>query len=262
MKSSVNSCTVFAVKEITEGLRTKKIFVLACVFIFLAIMGVLMARFAGEIIEMLMGAEGGGAMTIIMPDPVWSDSYAQFYSGLTEMGMVAFIMLYMGAILREKRTGTIDLMMAKGLTHASFVTAKFTVAAVTALLVLLVSVLVTYVYTLVLFDYAGNIGNVLFGAVPFGVYMLMMLALTMMWSAIAKSTAICAVLGLATLFGFSLLNFIPVVGRFMPARLLGHGVALSTGASTDYLWIHVAVAAVFACLALALAVAVLKRREG
>jgi len=262
MKLSVNKCSTFAIKEITESIRTKRLFVLACVFIFLSIMGVLMARFSGEIIELLMSADGGTGMTITMPDPVWSDSYAQFYSGLTEMGMIALIMLYMGAILREKRTGTIDLMITKGLTPTIFVAAKFAVAAMTTLTVLLVSVSVTYVYTLVLFEYAGQIGNVLFGALPFGVYMLMMLAMTMMWSAIAKSTAVCAVLGLATLFGFSLLNFIPVVGRFMPAQLLGHGVHLSTGAGTDYLWIQTAIALVFAGVALGVAVLVLKRREG
>jgi len=262
MKLSVNSGRAFATKEITESIRTKRLFVLAIVFIFLAIMGVIMARFAGEILEALISADGATGMTITMPPPVWSDSYAQLYSGLTEIGMISLIMLYMGAILREKRTGTIDLMMAKGLTPAAFVGAKFAVAVLTALAVLFVSVMVTYVYTLLLFEYAGQIGNVLFGALPFGVYMLMILATTMMWSAIAKSTAVSAVLGLVTLFSFTLLNFIPRFGGFMPARLLGHGVALSTGVGTNYLGIQIAVAMVFACLAFAVTVMVLKRREG
>ena len=262
MKSSASRYWVFLGKEITESIRTKRLLVLACVFIILTIIGVLMARYAGEIIAALMRADGATQMVIEMPPPVWTDSYAQLYSGLTEMGMIGVIMLFMGIILREKNSGTIDLIFAKGLSPASFVLAKFTVAGIALLLVLLASIFVAYGYTMVLFEYAGRVGDVLMGGVSFGVFLLMMLAIVMLWSAVAKSTAISAVLGLASFFAIMLLDFIPVVGRFMPASLMSHAAVLSAGESYTDMAIHVLVAAAVIAVSLAMTTQILKKREG
>jgi len=262
MKQSVNNWACFAAKELTESLRTKRLLVLVCVFISLAILSVLTARFIVEILAALMSADGGSTIVIEAPPPVWSDSYAQLYSSLTEMGIIALIMLHMGVILREKRTGTIDLMMAKGLTSGIFVLAKYAVAAVIMLLTLFVAVFVTFGYTLVLFEYAGRISDVLLGAVSFGVFLLMMLAITFLWSAVANSTAVSAVLGLCSFFVIMLLGSIPVVERFSPSGLISYGVALSAGGDQERLVIYIVVAMAVAAVSLWLAVRVLKRREG
>jgi len=262
MKQSVNKFMTFASKEVTENLRTKKLFALFCVFIFIALLSVLTARFMGEIFGGMMGADGAMPFTIIMPDPVWTDSYAQLYSNLAEMGSLIFIVLFMGAILREKNSGTIDLMMAKGLSATAFILAKFGVAAVITLAALVATVFVTYVYTLLLFDYSGQLANIIFGAVPFGIFILMMLSMTLMWSAIAKSTAISAVLGLVSFTVVRLMDLIPRVGRYMPGRLLAHGVNLSAGGEVDYLLVHVLGAVVLTIVSLVITIHVLKHREG
>jgi len=261
MMLSVNNFKTFAGKEFTENLRTKKLLALACVFILLALMSVLTARFMVEILTAALSAEEAFAGMVI-PDPVWTDSYAQLYSNLTQIGMLAFVMLFMGVILHEKSTGTIDLMLAKGLTPTVFVLSKYAVAGIIALAALYFAVFTTYVYTLLLFDYGGQIGNILIGAVPLGVFMLMMLALTLMWSAIAKSTAISAMLGIVTFFLFIPIEFIPVVGLYSPSRLLGHGLTLSAGGSAENLFVQIIAAIAVSVLALAAAVVVLRRREG
>jgi len=262
MKQSGNNWAAFAAKEFMESMRNKRVLVLFCVFVIATIMGVALARFLGAILAALMSAEGGAPFTIEVPPAVWQDSYAQIYSSLTEMGMIAVIMLFMGAILREKNTGTIDLMMAKGLTPTVFVLAKYAVAAAIVLTALFTAILIGFGYTLVLFEHAGNIGDVLLGAVAFGSYMLMMLAITFLWSAVANSTAIAAVLGLGSFFVISLLNLVPVVGRFMPAGLASHSVALSVGNGPERLIVHIAVAVGVAVVCLWGAVMVLRRREG
>jgi len=262
MKQSVNNFTAFTAKELTESLRTKRVLVLVCVFISLALLSVLTARFIGEILAALMSADGGSPFIIEVPPPVWSDSYAQLYSSLTEMGIIALIMLHMSIILREKRTGTIDLMMAKGLTPGVFVLSKYAVAAITILLTLLIAVFVTFGYTLVLFEYAGHFGNALLGAVSFGVFLLMMLAITFLWSAVANSTAVSAVLGLCSFFVLMLLGSLPVIGRFVPTGLVSYGVALAVGGGQERMGIYIVVATAIATVSLWLAVRVLKKREG
>jgi len=262
MKQSGNKLRVFMAKEFVENLRTKRIFALVCVFVFIALLSVITARFMGEIFGAMLSAEGTVPFTIVMPDPVWTDSYAQLYSNLAEMGAIIFIVLFMGAILREKTSGTIDLMMAKGLSPTVFVMAKFGIAALLTLAALFVTVLITYVYTLVLFDYGGQLGNIVYSAVPFAVFILMILSMTLMWSAIAKSTAISAVLGFVSFTIVRLLDLLPTVGRFMPGRLLGHGARLSAGADVDYLLIHIAGAVVITVVSLWICVYVVRHREG
>jgi len=262
MKLSVNNFAAFAGKEVLESIRSKRLFVMLCVFMVLTIMNVLMARFMAEIIAAIMSADGGAQIVIEVPPTVWTDSYAQVYSGFVEMGMFAMIMLFMGIILREKRTGTIDLMMAKGVTPFVFVLAKYAVAAAIVLLSLFASILVAYGYTFVLFDYAGNIGDVLFGAVAFSVFLLMMLAITFLWSAVAGSTAISAVLGVASYFALMFLDMIPVVNRFSPGGIFSYSVSLSIGGGQERLLIRAAVALAIAVICLFLATQSLKKREG
>jgi len=252
----------FAGKEITENLRTKRLFSMCAIFVFIAILSVITARFIADIMGALLAADGGDGLVIIMPDPVWHDSYAQLYSNITQMGLLAFIMLFMGAVLKEKSSGTIDLVMAKGLTPMTFVLSKFVVGAVFTLASLFVALLLTYVYTLVLFEYAGQFGNVLFGAVPLAAFMLMLLAITLMWSAIAKSTATSAVLGIGTFFGLLVFDLIPVVGRFTPGNLLEHGVPITMGYEVERLGGQVVVALAITAAALWVAAWVLRRREG
>jgi len=257
-----NRWAAFAAKEIMESLRTKRILVIFCVFVISAIMGVVLARFIGELMAALLSADGGAPFTIEVPPPVWQDSYAQVFSSLTEIGVIAVIMLFMGSILREKTTGTIDLMMAKGLTTTVFVLVKFAVGAVIIMLALYTAVFVAFGYTFVLFEYAGNIGDVLFGATAFGVFALMILAVTLLWSAVAKSTAISAVLGLGSFFVISLLSVVPVIGRFMPGGLGSYSVSLAVGGGQERLLPQMAVAAVISAVCLWGAMMVLRKREG
>ena len=256
------SFAAFTAKELTESLRTKRVLVLVCVFISLALLSVLTARFMGEIFAALLSIEGGAPFVIEIPPPVWTDSYMQLYGNLTQMGIITIILLYMSVILREKRTGTIDLMFAKGLTPGAFVLSKYAVAAVIMLLTLFVTVFVTFGYTLVLFEYAGNIGDVMLGAVAFGVFLLMMLAITFLCSAVAKSTAVSAVLGLASFFVLMLVGALPVVGRFVPFGLVGYGFNLAAGGGQERMGMYVAIAVAVAALCLWLAAHVLRKREG
>ena len=248
-------------KEFMESMRTKRFLVLGCIFIFFGIFSALMARYSVEVMGYLMNLDGAG-LVFEMPPPVWIDSYGQLYSSLTEMGIIVLIVMYMSVVLREKTTGTIDLMFTKGLSPATFVWAKFTVAAILSLVVLLGTVLITYFYTLVLFEYGGEIGDVLLGGLVYGVFVLMIIALTILWSAVANSTAISAVLGLGSYLLIGVMSFIPRIGRFMPGNLSGHGVLLSGGETGDYLWIRLLMTIVFTVVALVATAEILKKRKG
>ena len=261
MKQSVCNYKAFMAKEFMESMRTKRFLILGCIFIFFGIFSALMARYSVEIMGYLMNLDESG-LVFEIPPPVWIDSYGQLYSNLSEMGIIVLIVMYMSVVLREKTTGTIDLMFTKGLSSTTFVWAKFTVAALLTLTVLLGAVLITYFYTMVLFEYGGQIGDVLLGGLVFGVFILMILALTILWSSIANSTAISAVLGLGSYLFIGVMGFIPRIGQFMPGNLTGHVVLLSGSETGDYLWIRLLMAMAFTVVALVTTAQILKKRKG
>jgi len=252
---------VFVQKETMELLRTKRLLGLLSVFAFFAFTSPLLARYITEFIALMVPAEE--AIGFLIPDPVWTDSYAQFYSNISQIGNIVLILLFMGVIAAEKQLNTIDLMVTKGLGFTNFVFAKFTVLAVTAFFTIKISILINYLYTGILFDTAGQITNVLMGALVFFFYMLLVIALTLFASAIAKSTAFAALLALAGFLAISAVSAIPRIGDFLPGNLHARSMEVTTmGYYHQTLLWNIASAIALAALFLGLSVLVLKKQEG
>jgi len=171
----MHSYLTFLQKETMEMLRTKRLLGLLGVFLFFALTSPLLARYLMEFIAFLVPAEEG--LAFLIPDPVWMDSYAQFYSNIGQIGSVTLILLFMGAIVSEKQNGTTDLLITKGLSHINFVMAKFTVIAFAILSTMLISILLVYLYTFVLFDSIGGLGDAILGALVYFPYLLLVLPL-------------------------------------------------------------------------------------
>ncbi|MCL2840432.1 MAG: ABC transporter permease [Defluviitaleaceae bacterium] len=231
-----NNYRAFLGKELMENLRTKKFLVMICVFLSFAMTSPLLTRFMGEFLAFMLPGEDEMAMAMAnaMGTPTWVDSYIQIYGNLGQIGAITVLLLFMGIILREKRSGTADLVFTKGLQPSAFVLAKFTMAGILILITVIASVLIGYIYTLVLFEYGGNLGHVFLGGLVFGVFMLMMLAIIMLCSAIARSTAISAVLGFFAFFFFIVLSAIPVIGVFTPGTLMaGSPIEITLGHTPD-----------------------------
>jgi len=254
----------FMKKELTESLRTKRLLVLGCVFLFFAITAPLLTRFMGEFFALLMpaGDEIGQALIEVMQDPQWFESYSQFYSNLGQIGMLAVLFMYMGTVQREIRFGTASLMFSKGLGFGSFILAKFTMAVIVTTAITVVSALVTYAYTFLLFDEAGQLGNILTGSLVFSAGILMMLAIIILCSSLTKSSAVSGGLSFGVYFLFVISSVIPRIGRFSPQNLFSYPVAMSIGYFADELIVSILLAAVITIIALFFATERLKKAEG
>jgi len=254
----------FLGKELMENLRTKKLLVLVCVFFSSAITSPLLTRYMGEFFALLLPADDeiGQLMAAALGAMTWADSYAQLYGNLGQMGALTILLLFMGIILREKSSGTADLVFTKGLQPSVFVLAKFTVSGLITLAVTFASVLIGYVYTLLLFEYAGSLVHVLMGGLVFGVFLLMMLAVITFCSAIAKSTPISAVLGLAAFMFFGFTAIIPRIGRFSPGTLMAaFPLEITAGRMPDGLGVNIAITVAIAIVSLWGATAVSAKRH-
>jgi len=254
----------FMKKELTENLRTKRLLVLGCVFLFFGVTGALLARYMGEFFSLIMSAddEMGQALIQVMQDPNWYESFVQFYSQLGQIGVFAVLFMYMGTVQREIRTGTASLMFSKGLGFGSFILAKFSMAVIITTLITVVSAIVTYLYTFLLFGEAGQMSDVLLGALVFSFATLMLLAIIIMCSSFTKSSAVSGGLSIGVYFILILSSIIPRIGRFSPQNLFGLPVAISRGIFADELLVNILIAAAVAVIALFVATERLKKAEG
>ena len=254
----------FLRKEFTENMRTKRILVLACVFVFFAIAGALLARYMGEFFALIMPSDDETAQVLIemMGNPRWEEAYVQFYSQLGQIGILAVLFMYMGTVQREIRSGTASLMFSKGMGFAPFILAKFTMAGIITTVITVVSAIITYVYTFLLFEEAGQIGNVLFGSLIFSAATLMMLAVVMMCSSFTKSSAVSGGLSFGAFILLLAISAIPRIGVYSPFSLFSFPVAISLGDVPGQLLVCILIAAGLAVVSLFFAIRAVKRAEG
>jgi len=254
----------FMRKEFTESIRTKRFLVLACVFLFFAITTPLLTRFMGEFFNLMLPSDDESSRLIVeaLSNPSWQESYVQFYSQISQIGIWAVLFMYMGTVQREIRTGTASLMFSKGLGFGAFILAKFTMAAIVMLIISAVSSLVVYAYTFLLFDTAGQIGHVLTGSLIFSIGAIMILAVIIFCSSLTKSSAVSGGLSFGVYFLLVISTLIPRAGAFSPLILLNHPVGISVGNFPDTLLANILIAAALAVAALFFATQALKKAEG
>jgi len=92
---------VFARKEALEIVRTWRIWVLPCMALFFALSGPLMAKWTPQIVS----AVGGPAVSKIfqlIPTPTYLDAYGQWTKNLTQIVLIAIIIIYGSLVSGEK----------------------------------------------------------------------------------------------------------------------------------------------------------------
>jgi ABC-2 type transport system permease protein len=253
----MRSFIVFLQKEFTEQIRTNRLLILVCIFAIFGIGSPFMARYMQEFIDMAAGSE----IPLILPDPVWIDGWQQFYGNLTQIGALTIMLLFMGCISGEKQSGSAALTLTKNLSHSKFVMAKFASMLLILVIVFLIAVAINFGYTYWLFDYAGEVSDVLFGAMLYCLGLIALVAIIVLASALTKSVIITAMISFAGyILMTSILPMIPVLQDITPGVLMTHALEVSAGESFTEL---PAVLGTLVLVAICLigAIQVLKRQE-
>jgi len=248
-------------KEMTENWRRRRIVVLGLVFLSFAILSPMSAKYMPDLVQWILTTSEGGGLQLTMPPPVPADSYVQFLKNLTQMGVLLFMLLFMGIVTEEKRKGSIVLMLTKGVPRATFLLAKFVSSSVTALAVYTASCGVFLFYQWLTFQEAPR-GDGLLLLASFGAYLLLMAGLTLLAGTIARSTAMAAVGALGGYFLLSMLSVLPLVKDYTPSALVDQGLLLVMGKATtaDLLW-PLVVTLGFCTVLVALSMALFRRQE-
>ena len=231
----------FIKKEYLEAARTGKITILALLFVLFGILNPAIAKMTPWIMEMLSDtlAEDGLIFTDIQVDAL--TSWTQFFKNLP-VALIAFVLIFSDIFTKEYKSGTLLLVLTKGLSRYKVVLAK------TALLLSLWTVgygiyfAITYGYNAYFWDNGIICLIVLFS------------------SLLQNNTGVALCIGGTVLLAY-LLSVIPKVKAYSPIALMNTSSLLIGEAEIDA-YIKAIVVAVSLCIVcVAVSIPVINKRQ-
>ncbi|BDO41661.1 ABC transporter permease subunit [Cellulomonas sp. NTE-D12] len=248
--------SVFARKEASEILRTWRLWVLPGILAFFALTGPPLARYTPQIVQAVAGNQLAG---FTVPEPTYLDSYAQWAKNLTQIALLALVIIYGGLVSAESRSGTAVLVLTKPVSRSAFVLGKALVNAGFVAVLLVGGTLMTWGLTAAFFGTAPGSG--LWGsALVWLVLAVQFIALMTLLSVLIGSAAGAAGAGLGVYVLLSIASIWKPLARYSPAGLPTQATALAAGTEASALW-PVVTSLVLSVLLVAAAALVFRRKE-
>lgn len=224
----MNAFIAFTKKEWLETIRSGKLVILTVLFLLFGIMNPAIAKLTPWMMELMSESLSGTGLIVTQIQVDALVSWTQFFKNIP-IALIAFILIYSGIFTREYQSGTLVLVLTKGLSRSKAVLAK------TALMLAVWSFCywlcfgVTYGYNMYFWD--NKIACNLLAAVGcwwlFGVWII---SLTVFFSTVFENTAgVLAGIGSTALAAY-VLGIFPSVKEYTPAKLLNASILL-TGAT-------------------------------
>lgn len=205
-------------KEYLEAARTGKVMILILLFVLFGIMNPAIAKLTPWMMEMMSNsmAESGLIVTNVQVDAL--TSWTQFFKNIP-IALIAFVLIFSDIFTKEYKSGTLLLVLTKGLSRYKVVLAK------TVLLLSLWTVgygicfAITYGYNAYFWD--NGIANNLFFSVTiwwlFGVWVICLIVLFS--SLLQNNTGVSLCTGGTVVLAY-LLSIIPKVKAYSPTVLM------------------------------------------
>ena len=230
-------------KELREQLRTYRLVIVAGVFLFFGLTTPLTLKYLPEIIKLV-----GQDVPVEIPPPTAAQSLLEYAGTIGQVGVLVAVLVAMGTVANERSRGTAVMTLSKPVTRSAFVGAKWTASGLTFLVSLAAASLVCLGYTVWLVGPANTLGfagqNLLAA-----LFLLLCLALTVFFSSLFRSSLAAGGIAIALIIAQAALSVVPVVGDFLPGKLLTWGNNLVNGSGPAYPWaLLVAIVAIALCL--------------
>lgn len=199
-------------KELLEQWRTRKILILAIVFLFIAVSSPVIAKLTPELLKSITVP----GITINLPPPTYLDSLDQFIKNTSQVAMLVLIFVVAGAVSDEKNRKTLEILLTKPVSRMLFIVSKFKAYFISISLIFAAGSTIFYLYTASTFDYF-NVWNFMIMAANVLVYILMITSITILASTFVKNSIAAGGIGFVSyiLFG-TIFDFFETVKKFSP----------------------------------------------
>lgn len=219
----------FLKKEITENIRNGRYILMIILAVLLGIMAPGIAKLTPTILEMAAKDETG--IQLVSGDITAFDSWQQFYKNAPIL-LIMFIVMYAGTLVNEYQKGTLILVVTKGLKRWKVYVAK----AISMLGIWTagywLSYGITYYYTSYYWDNSVVL-NCWFVACCYWLFGVLMIALIMLSSSMAKSFGGAIAVPVGFFFIWTIVGIIKKVENYLPTKLLD-STALKVSDIGDY----------------------------
>lgn len=211
-------------KELKGHLRTYRLPVLVAIFFVFGVATPLLFKYLPVLLQL-----SGENIAIQFPEFTATDVVKEHIDTLGQVGLIAAILVAMGSVARERELGTAAMTLSKPVGCGAFVTAKVAALGLIFGIGIAVATIGCYIYTVILFGDPSAL-NFFVANLVAGLYLLVCLAVTVMYSCIFKSQLAAGGLALVSLIVLSLVSgFLPVTRDYGPGALLAWSLRIALG---------------------------------
>ncbi|GIO27862.1 ABC transporter permease [Ornithinibacillus bavariensis] len=190
-------------KELLENWRNKKWIWVPLVIILLSIMDPITNYFLPQIIESVGGMPDGTVFEL--PDFSPSEVIMMSLSQLSSLGVLVIVLLSMGTISGERKSGVSELILVKPVSYSNYITSKWLSLLLLVWLSLFLGLLMSWYYTNILY---GTLSFVDFTKVFFfyGIWLTLVVSLSIFYNSIFKSSGLVAFFTILTIMIMSIIT--------------------------------------------------------
>jgi len=249
----------FFKKELLESARSSKFLILGIIFFAVGVMNPAIAKLTPWMLEMMAEELASSGMTVGEVAVDAMTSWTQFFKNIP-MVLIAFVLLYSSSFTKEYESGTLVLMLTRGLARRNVVLAKTTLMEVVWSAGYFLCFGVTYGYNAYYWDNSIAVG-LMSAVINWWLFGFFTVALMILFSTLSKSYS-------GVLFGTGgcilasyLVSMIPKVSDCLPTALMSSGSLLTGAEKAEEYTAAILITASASVLCIALALPIMDRKQ-
>jgi len=204
-------------KELIEQWRSYRLVIVGAVLLVFGLASPLLAKYGPEMIRLAL-PEGDEILALI-PSPTAADAVSQYLKNISQFGILLAVLMTMGAVAREKDSGTAALILVKPVPRGVFLAAKMVALALTFTLGIALAGAACYYYTTLIFEALSLRSWLVLNGLLL-LFILVYVALTLLCSTLSRSQVVSGALAFGFLVLLSALGAVPRIGDAMPGSLI------------------------------------------
>lgn len=214
----MKSLLAFMKKEWTEQLRSGRVTILGILFVLFGIMNPAIAKLTPWLLETMADSLEASGMIVTSVTVSAMDSWVQFFKNIP-MALIVFVLMESSVFTREYQTGTLLLVLTKGLERYKIVVSKTVVLSLIWSLGYWVCFGVTYGYNAYFWDNTVA-QNLLFSVTCWWLFGLWVISLMVLFSTMVSVNSGVMLGTGAVVLGSYLLSLLPKIKPYAPTMLM------------------------------------------
>jgi ABC-2 type transport system permease protein len=220
-------------KELREVWRTRRFLIVVAILFVFGLIGPLTVKYMPLILTEVPGVPEG--LADVMPEPDVAMAVDEYVQNLSQLGVILAILVPMGAVVSEKKSGTAAMVLSKPVSRVAFLGAKWVLYSFVFVVGIFIAGLGGYYYLGVLFEWLEPLSFLALSGLIV-IYLMMFLAITLFASSICPSQLAAAGSSFGVLIILGFVGMISSISPYLPAALIRWGRELALQQSGEAAW--------------------------